>query len=101
MDDYSFIALSTMNFIKQLSEDKIDLKKARYFRTRIHHYCAMKIKVICRWPDICRLENYQYRKRNVVGYHFWKSIIKNLIKTKYNLIITIFVKKNYEILQIN
>ena len=43
MDDYSFIALSTMNFIKQLSEDKIDLKKARYFRTRIHHYCAMNL----------------------------------------------------------
>ena len=43
MDDYSFIALFTMNFIKQLSEDKIDLKKARYFRTRIHHYCAMNL----------------------------------------------------------
>ena len=43
MDDYSFIALSTMNFIKQLSEDKIDLKKARYFRTRKHHYCAMNL----------------------------------------------------------
>ena len=41
MDDYSFIALFTMNLDKQLSEDKIDLKKTRYFRTRKHHYCAI------------------------------------------------------------